>query len=190
MALVEGFYHRPLEELPQDLRDSLEWDGEVYESNGIVMIGGEERIVFPNTRLRYYTGPGIAIITTEATEEYLRERLEKQLSLPEGDERRAGTDEEIRAEYEQERGREWLLSVTITGDSYATLLGLKVGDTLEEAAALGYDLSKYLDDEENGCSDFGYPFGEWLIVYVKSGVVEKMDLSWKLGRLVGKYVEL
>lgn len=177
MALVEGFYHRPFEELPQDLRDSLEWDGkrqphEVYRCY-----------------LRTYVGPNIVIVTTEATEEMLRDWLDEQLSMPEGDERRIGTDEEIRAEYEQERGREWLYSVTITGDSYATLLGLKVGDTLEEAAALGYDLSKYLDDEGTGRSQFGPVYGNPLSVSVKNRTVEEMYLRWGMGRFCGKYWE-
>lgn len=177
IALVEGFYHRPFEELPQDLRDSLEWDGKRQPHEGY------------RCYLRTYTGPNIVIVTTEATEEMLRDWLDGQLSMPEGDEARIGTDEEIRAEYELECGREWLYSVTITGGSYATDMGLKVGDTLEEAAALGYGLSKDLDDDGNGSSKFGHVVGEPLYVYVKDGVVEKMYLRWGLGRFCGKYWE-
>lgn len=59
---IEGFYHRPLEELPQELRDSLTWDG--------------------SGKLR--------------------------------------SQEDFRAEIEGKKGREWLYSVTITDDSYAT----------------------------------------------------------------------
>lgn len=180
VALIEGFYHRPFEELPQTLRDSLEWDGEIRDWLGEI---NEDDFY----RLRRYIGPDIIITTTEAPETYLQEWLEEQLSLPEGDEARRGTDEEIRAEYELEKGREWLYSVTITGGSYATLLGLKVGDTVEEAKALGYDLSKWLNDDGDGESSFGRVYQEDLRVYVKNGVVEKMELHWGMGRCVGKY---
>lgn len=175
---VEGFYHRPFEDLPQKLRNSLEWDGkrqphEIYRCY-----------------LRYYTGPNIVIVTTEATEEALRDWLDGQLSMPEGDEARIGTDEEIRAEYELECGREWLYSVIITDDSYATVLGLKVGNTVEEAESLGYDLGRWLDKNGNGEASFGNHWDHQVDVQVENNVVTELYLSWGLGRNTGKYFDL
>lgn len=173
---VVGFYHRPFEELPQDLRDSLEWDGRIQTEQGI------------RFRLRSYTGSNIVITTTEATDEALQDWLDWQLSLPEGDEGRMGSTEELRAEYECEKGREWLYSVTITDDRYATLLGLRVGNTVEEAEALGYPLLQRLNDE--GYATFGDTWKHSLQVYVEDNVITKLHLYWGIGRYTGKYFDL
>lgn len=172
-ATVEGFYHRPFEELPQELRDSLEWDGQIRTEPGY------------RFRLRRYTGPNIIVTTTEATDEALRDWLDWQLGLPEDDEAREGTEEELRAEYEREKGREWLYSITITDDSYTTLLGLKVGNTVEEAESLGYPLRQRLNAD--GEAIFGDTWEHSLRVYVKEGVVKELHLTWGIGRYAGKY---
>lgn len=176
MATVEGFYHRPFEELSQELRDSLEWDGQVRTEPGY------------NFRLRRYTGPNIVITTTEATDEALRNWLDWQLSLPADDEAREGTDEELRAEYEREKGREWLYSVSITDGNYTTIPGLKVGNTVEEAEALGYPLQKRLNDD--GEATFGDTWDHSLRVRVEDDVVKEMYLTWGIGRYTGKYWDL
>lgn len=175
-ATVEGFYHRPFEELSPELRNSLEWDGQVRTKPGY------------RFRLRCYTGPNIVITTTEATDEALRDWLDWQLSLPEGDEAREGTEEELQAEYELEKGREWLYSVTITDDSYTTLLGLKVGNTVEEAEVLGYPLRQRLNAD--GEATFGDTWEHNLRVRVENDVVKELHLNWGIGRYTGKYWDL
>jgi len=176
MGTVEGFYHRPYEELPQELRDSLEWDGQIRTEQGY------------RFRLRCYIGPNIIVTTTEATEEALQDWLDWQLGLPADDEAREGTDEELRAEYDRETGREWLYSVTITDDSYATLLGLKVGSTVEEAKALGYPLRQRLNADSE--ATFGDTWEHSLRVRVEDDVVTELHLDWGIGRYTGKYLDL
>lgn len=175
-ATVEGFCHRPFEELPEELRNSLVWDGEVRTVEGY------------HFRLRDYTAPGIVVTTTEAPEETLQEWFDFQLSLPEDDQSREGTDEELLAEYQLELGREWLYSVTITDDSYTTLLGLKVGNTVEEAEALGYPLRQRLTAD--GEATFGNTWEHSLRVYVEDDVVKELYLYWGIGRYTGKYWDL
>lgn len=175
-ATVEDFYHRPYEELPQELRDSLEWDGQVRTEQGY------------NFRLRRYTGSGIVVTTTEVADEALQDWLDWQLGLPADDEAREGTDEELRAEYEREKDREWLYSVTITDDSYTTALGLKVGNTVDEAEALGYPLRQRLNDD--GEATFGDTWDHSMRVLVKDGVIEELYLTWGIGRYTGKYWDL
>lgn len=174
LAEMGDFYHRPFEELPEELRSRLKWDGEVRTMEGY------------NGLLRDYTAPGITLTTTEASEELLREQLDWWLSLPQDDESRMGTDEEAWAEYQLEVGREWLHSVSFTDDSYATDRGLKVGATLEEAAALGYPFAE--EALERG-TYFGVPYVSDLYVTVEDGVVSKLILSFGLGRFAGKYFD-
>lgn len=173
---VEGFYHRPYEELPQELRDSLEWDGQVRTQQGY------------RFRLRRYTGPNIVVTTTEATDEALRDWLDWQLGLPADDEAREGSEEELRTEYEREKGREWLYSVTITDDSYTTLLGLKVGNTVDEAESLGYPLRQRLNTD--GEATFGDTWEHSLRIRVEDAVVKELYLTWGIGRYTGKYWDL
>lgn len=180
VATVEGFYHRPFEELPQELRDSLTWDGEVRTLEGYGF----------RHRLRHYIGPNIVVVTTEATEDALQDWLDWQLSVPVEERETPVTDEELRAEYELEKGREWLYSVTITDDSYATLLGLKVGNTVEEAEALGYVYPLGQQLTENGCSSFGNGWEHSIDIYTEDGVVTKLEVSWGLHRYTGKYWDL
>ncbi len=171
---VEGFDHRPFEELPQELRDTLTWDGQVSTMEGY------------HFRLRRYEGPGIVVTTTEVEDEALRTFLESQSLLPE--EERGCDPGDVWEEYEREKDREWLYSVTITDDSYATLLGLKVGDTVEEAEALGYPLRQRLNG--NGEATFGDTWEHSLRVLVKDDVVEELYLTWGIGRYTGKYWDL
>lgn len=174
-ATVEGFYHRPFEELPQALRDRLTFVREEANAYGFAMI------------LREYAAPGITVTTSQATEEGLRRWLDGQLSLPEGNEERSGTDEELRAEFEREKGREWLYSVDITDDSYATDFGLKVGATIEEAEALGYLFPLGQPLTTNGSAAYGDTWNHQLIIYTENGVVTKLSLNWGIGRYAGKY---
>lgn len=180
LAQMGEFYHRPFEELPEELRSSLVWDGEIRGIEG------------ESLRLRTYTAPGIVVTTTEAPEELLRGQLDWWLSLPQDDEGRQGrTDEEARAEYQLELGREWLYQVTITDGSYATTRGLKVGNTVEEAEALGYHFNpEYYPAGQDWSAHFGPPLETNLEVSVEDGVVTQLSLSFGLGRFVGKYYDL
>ena len=173
-ATVEGFYHRPFDELPQALRDTLTWDGQVSTMDGY------------HFRLRRYEGPGIVITTTEVEDETLRAFLESQSLLPE-DERECDPGD-VWEEYEREKDREWLYSVTITDDSYATALGLRVGNTVDEAEALGYPLRQRLN--ENGEATFGDTWDHSMRVLVKDDVIEELHLTWGIGRYTGKYLDL
>lgn len=174
LGTVAEFSHRPFEELPQDLRDSLTWDGKTETIQGY------------NFLLRTYTAPGVTVVTTQAPDEVLDQWLELQLSLPQ--EERTGTDEEVRAEIEGEKGREWLHSVTLTDDRYATVPGLRVGDTVERARELGYSFT----DEQlaAGGTTFGVPMETHCDVTVENGVVTRLDLSFGLGRWVGRYWDI
>lgn len=168
---IEGFYHRPFEELPQELRDSLTWDGEVKTEQGY------------SFWLRTYTAPGIEIVTTEAPPESLDEYLETMLeNWEEIKEDRWSTQEDLKAEVEGEKGREWLYSVTVTDDSYATPYGLKVGLTEAEAIALGYPLKQR--------KSFGTSWGNNIIVSVEQGRISEMHAWWAMGRYVGRYWDI
>lgn len=175
-ASVTGFYHRPFAELPQALRDSLTWDGKVETMEGY------------HFRLRTYTGPGITVVTTEAPEDVLRDWIDLQLTWPVEQREEQATDEELEAEFQREKGREWLYSVTFTDDSYATDLGLRVGDTVEEAAEKGYPFDA--EQLQAGETAFGVPMEIHLIATVENGVVTKLYLSFGIGRYVGKYWDI
>lgn len=176
LGTVAEFSHRPFEELPQALRDSLTWDGRIETVEGYSFL------------LRTYTAPGITVVTTQAPDEVLADWLELQLSLPEEDREVKGSDEEIRREIEGERGREWLHSVTLTDDRYATVPGLRVGDTVERARALGYPWT----DEQlaYGEATFGVPMETYCTASVDNGAVTRLHLSFGLGRWVGRYWDI
>ncbi len=175
LAAVEGFYHRPFEELPRELRDRLTFVREEPNAYGFSNI------------LREYTAPGITVTTSQATEEALQRWLDIQLSIPAGHEDRAGTDEELYAEFEREKGREWLYSVDITDDSYATDLGLRVGTTVAQAEALGYLYPLGQPLTTDGVASYGDTWNHQVDIYTENGVVTKLHLSWALGRYAGKY---
>lgn len=175
MGMVEELYHRPFEELPRELRDSLKWDGKIETIEGY------------SFHLRTYTAPGITVVTTEAPEEVLESFLELQLSQPQN-EREVRGDDAVRAEIEGEKGREWVYAFTLEDDRYATELGLKVGSTLEEAEALGYTFTK--EQLAAGTATFGVPMETFLDVTVDDGVVTRLEGSFGLGRYVGKYWDI
>lgn len=93
--------------------------------------------------------------------------------------RECGYEESI----EGEEGREWVISATIRDDRYATLNGLTVGMTRAQAEALGYTL-------EEGTNSFGNGGEIALSVTVEGDTVTSMQVSWRMGRLIGKFFEL
>lgn len=175
-ASVTGFYHRPFEALPQTLRDSLTWDGKVETMEGY------------HFRLRIYTGPGITVVTTEAPEDVLRDWIDLQLTWPVEQREGNASDKELEAEFEREKGREWLYSVTFTDSRYATDLGLRVGDTVAEAEEKGYPF--VAEQLQSGGATFGVPMEIHLTATVENGVVTKLYLSFGIGRYVGKYWDI
>lgn len=175
-ASVTGFYHRPFDELPQELRDGLKWDGKVETTDGY------------NFRLRSYTSPGITVVTTEAPEDILRNWIDLQLTLPVEQREGQATDEELEAEFQREKGREWLYSVTLTDGRYSTGLGLTVGDTVAEAEEKGYSFSS--EQLQAGGATFGVPMETHLTAVVENNVVTSLHLSFGIGRYVGKYWDI
>lgn len=173
-ATIEGFYHRPFEELPRELRDSLTYAGDIETEQGY------------SFWLRTYTAPGIEIVTTEAPPEVLVEYLETMLEQWEENKEdwkeRWPTQEDLKGEVEGEKGREWLYSVTVTDDSYATLYGLRVGLTVEEGIALGYPLEQR--------QSFGAGSGNQLKVTVEDGKITRMHTFFGMGRYVGRYWDI
>lgn len=173
---AKGFYHRPFEALPQALRDSLTWDGQVETMEGY------------SFRLRTYTGPGITVVTTEAPEDALRAWVDGQLALPVEEREGKAFDAELEAEFEREKGREWLYSVTFTDDRYSTDLGLTVGDTVTEAERKGYPFDA--EQLQAGGTTFGVPMEVYLEVAVENNVVTQLQLRFGIGRYVGKYWDI
>lgn len=117
--------------------------------------------------IRTYTSSGLDVTTTAPSAAYL-EYL-----------RECGYEESI----EGEEGREWVISATIRDDRYATLNGLTVGMTRAQAEALGYTL-------EEGTNSFGNGGEIALSVTVEGDTVTSMQVSWRMGRLIGKFFEL
>lgn len=173
----EEFYHRPFEELSKELRDSLTWDGKVETAEGY------------NFRLRHYTGPGIALTTTEAPKETLEAYREALLAQPQEEREGQLSDREVKAEIQQEMGREWLYDVTFTSDQYALPDGLKVGMTTQAAAKLGYvGYSGEVTDE--GVFYVHRQDMSSVICTAESGKITSIILQWGLGRYVGKYWDI
>lgn len=71
----------------------------------------------------------------------------------------------------------------ITDPNYATLEGLHVGLTVEEARAPGYPLSRELGFG-------GGLMGNMLDVTVENGVVTKLRGTFSIGRYIGKFWEM
>lgn len=117
--------------------------------------------------IRTYTSSGLDVTTTAPSAAYL-EYL-----------RECGYEESI----EGEEDREWVISATIRDDRYATLNGLTVGMTRAQAEALGYTL-------EEGTNSFGNGGEIALSVTVEGDTVTSMQVSWRMGRLIGKFFEL
>lgn len=173
-ATIEGLYHRPFEELPQELRASLTQVGEERSEQGYSFL------------LRTYTAPGIEIVTTEAPSQvldgYLETLLENWEENKESWKDEWPTQEDLKAEIEGEKGREWLYSATVTDESYETLYGLRVGLTVEEGVALGYPLKER--------TTFGPGPGNRLEVMVEEGKITQMHTFFGLGRYVGRYWDI
>ncbi len=109
------------------------------------------------------------------------------MAIPAGHEDRAGTDEELRAEFAREKGREWLYCVDITDDSYTTDVGLRVGATVAQAEALGYLYPLGQPLATDGVASYGDTWNHQVDIYTENGVVTKLHLHWALGRYAGKY---
>ena len=176
-ATLADFTHMPLDQLPQSLRDSLTLTEE-----------GERDYYGENSRWgmwRTYTAPGLVIHTsapTAAYMEYLEGLFRESGRVWVGGETAYETEEQFLAGTQGEEGREWLLGVEITDPAYATLEGLRVGLTVEEAEALGYPLSQ--------TSGFGGGMtGNMLSVTVESGVVTRLEGTFGIGRYIGKFWE-
>lgn len=117
--------------------------------------------------IRTYTSPGLDVTTTAPSAAYL-EYL-----------RECGYEEST----EGEEGREWIISATIRDDRYATLDGMTVGMTCAQTEALGYSL-------DEGTNSFGNGGEIALSVTVEGDTVTSMQVSWRMGRLIGKFFEL
>lgn len=168
-AAVAGLAHMPLDQLPQEVRDGLE----LAEEDHYDGFYNEEWCI-----RRTYTAPGLRLTTTAPTQVYL-----DYLAEVDKDNRELyPAEEDFWANVEGEEGREWIVRAVITDDSYETLYGLKVGQTVEEAAALGYPLEQQ--------TDFGPGPGTRLQVTVEDGVITEMQTWWGMGRYIGKFFEL
>lgn len=169
LATVDGISHMPLDELPQEVLDSLTLVSE-GDFDGFYPAEWGYR--------RTYTAPGLEIITTAPSAAYL-DYLEE---VSKGNRALFPTEEEFWAYIEGEEGREWLTGVTITDDKFATLDGLRVGVTCEQAEALGYSL-------QNGQNQIGNVEVE-LSIIVENDTVVQMETWWTMGRYIGKFFEL
>ena len=169
LATVDGISHMPLDELPQEVLDSLtlvsegDFDGFYYAEWGYC---------------RTYTAPGLEILTTAPSAAYL-DYLEEVSS---GNRDLFPTEEDFYSYIEGEEGREWLIRVIITDDQYATLDGLRVGMTCAQAQALGYSLHE-------GQNQIGNVEVE-LSILVENDIVVQMETWWTMGRYIGKFFEL
>lgn len=177
-ATLADLCHMPLDELPQDLQASLtlveEGERDYYGEHSHWGVW------------RTYTAPGLTIETSAPTRSYmgyLESRFRESGDLWVGGEETYTTEEEFQAGTRGEEGREWILRVEIADPSYATLEGLHVGLTVEEAQALGYPLSQTL-------SFGGGLTGSMLDVTVEDGVVTRLSVTFGIGRYIGKFWEM
>lgn len=160
----------PFDELPQELRAALQPQGEPYDSG--VFNKGEEIG-------RRYAAPGIEVVTSAATEKVLQRALEgqdKEYLL-----KKFGS-EDWQVVYEQEKGREYVDTVILTGDSYRMASGLKVGDSGEKVRELGYPLQGETYGETVG-------FDGSVKVYVSNDVVTQIEACDCLGRRIGPFMD-
>lgn len=169
LATVDGISHMPLDELPQEVLDSLTLVSE-GDFDGFYPAEWGYR--------RTYTAPGLEITTTTPSAAYL-DYLEE---VYRGNRQMFPTEADFRAYIEGEEGREWLVNVTITDDKYATLDGLRVGMTCAQAETLGYSL-------KNGQNQIGNVEVE-LLILVENDTVVQMRTWWTMGRYIGKFFEL
>ena len=176
-STLADFEHIPLDQLPQDLRDSLTLAEE-----------GERDYYGENSHWGYwrtYTAPGLVIETSAPTAAYLEElgkRFRESGSVWVGGEETYETREQFLFGTQGEEDQEWIYRVEITRPDYATLEGLRVGLTVEEAEKLGYPLSQRL-------SFGGGLTGNLLEVTVENGVVTRLEGAFGMGRYIGKFWE-
>ena len=157
----------PLDQLPEELRSILEPVGQPYD--GWATEPGKEMA-------QHYEAPGITIITSRATEEVLRRMVENNDEDYLTEE--FGTTDRA-AILAQELGREYVEKVILTSDAYALVSGLKVGDSEEQARALGYT---YLNGDTVGA------YGSTEITW-KAGVVTQIEVWDSIGRRVGPFFD-
>ena len=169
LATIEGISHMPLDELPQEILDSLTLVSETDLSGAYNPEWGWYRT---------YTAPGLEIVTSAPSAAYLEWREE----VDKNNREMFPTEEDFYAYIEGEEGREWLTGVTITNDKFATLDGLKVGMTCEQAKELGYSLKE-------GKNQVGNTEVE-LSITVENDTVVQMHTWWTMGRYIGKFFEL
>ena len=169
LATLDGLDHMPLDELPQEILDSLTLVSEEDFEGMYHAEWGWRRV---------YTAPGLEIRTTAPSAVYL-EILEKNNK---NNRELYPTEKDFYAYIEGEEGREWLTGVTITDGSFATLDGLKVGMTRAQAQELGYAL-------DEGTTTVG-PGEKMLEIEVENGVIVRMSTVWMMGRYIGKFFEL
>lgn len=79
-----------------------------------------------------YTAPGLELVTSKATDRFVDQLIE---AVEEPDPQ---TKEELVAQHEAERGREYVSILRVTGEDYPTEKGLKAGDSRETCRELGY----------------------------------------------------
>lgn len=168
-ATIDGISHMPLDELPQEVLDSLTLVSETDLSGMYQADWGW---------LRVYTAPGLKIRTTAPSAAYLEWREE----VDKNNRELFPTEADFYAYIEGEEGREWLTGVTITDDKFATLDGLRVGMTCEQAKELGYFLKE-------GKNQVGNTEVE-LSITVENDIVVQMHTWWTMGRYIGKFFEL
>lgn len=169
LATIDGIGHMPLDELPQEVLDGLTLVSETDFTGMYNAEWGWRRV---------YTAPGVEITTTAPSAAYLKYREE----VDKDNRELFPTGEDFYAYIEGEEGREWLVNMTITDDKFATLDGLKVGMTCEQALALGY----WLKEGENQIGNVETE----LEIIVENNTVVQMRTWWTMGRYIGKFFEL
>ena len=168
-ATLTDFDHVPLDTLPQELLDSLELVTDM-DKEGCYLSEWEV--------YRVYSAPGLELCTTAPTAAYLEYKAE----VDKDNRDIYPAEADFWADIEGEKGREWLVSVTVSSGDYATLCGLKVGMTAEEAEAVGYPVRERLN--------YTAGVGHILDLSMEDGVITQMRATWGLGRYIGKFFEL
>ena len=170
-ATLADFTHMPLDKLPQEILDSLELVEETDLEGNYPADWGTYRT---------YLAPGLTIRTSAPSATYIEMAIGRKDWLT--DKETFSSKEAYMAYVEGETDREWIIRVEITGGDYATLDGLRVGMTVEEAGALGYPLDR--------TTRYGRVYDTWLEITVEEGIFTVMENSWQMGRLIGKFFEL
>ncbi len=150
---------RPLDTLPGDLQDTLRPAGEEH------LLETRPSMASPWV-ITTYTAPGLEVETLRLDWEHPGDW---QSGLIDG---RKLYDSFM--EYAEEQGgpdREYVCGLRLTDDTYATVPSLRVGDTPERAAELGYPEA---DDDGNITA---MAMLNWGTFYVEDGVITEIYLS-------------